>query len=277
MEKSSKKLIFGCQNSVIPEETTEIGDYAFAGCKGLWHVEIPQNTVSIGEYAFYRCSGLDKISIPDSVRFIGKSAFERCLRLNQVQLPSKLKTIEESTFALCAKLTSIRIPDGVKKIGDAAFSFCTKLKKVNISESVSEIGYLTFTHCGSLPYLILPERICSIPEIGGSFPIIGPSLCLLLLEKETMLQAVLGYAIAMHKNLATYPEEYHKVYLYYMQNYTEELLDCNEANEEVLSLLQGKSPVAPQEVSDIFFNGNNSDWDDTEQDDFDADEKDRNE
>ncbi len=251
MEISSKKLIFGCQNSIIPEETTEIGAYAFAGCKGLLHAEIPAGTASIGEFAFLRCSGLERISISEPVTQIGKSAFERCLKLSQIQLPSGIKKIEESTFALCAKLSSIRIPDGVETIGKAAFCFCTKLKQIQIPESVSKIGALAFTHCSSIPYLIIPKRIEYIESIGEKFPIIGESLFLPILKKDMQLQASLGYAIAVSQNLASYPEEYKKIYIYVMQNNKDELLDFNKANEEVLAVLQKETLVSPEEIHAI--------------------------
>lgn len=251
MEISSKKLIFGCRNSIIPEETTSIGDYAFAGCKGLLQAEIPNGTISIGEYAFFRCSGLEKISIPETVIQIGKSAFERCLKLTEIQLPSGIKKIEESMFALCAKLSSIRIPDGVEKIEKAAFAFCTKLKHITIPESVSEIGALTFVHCSSLPYIILPKQIAHIEEIGDNLPIIGESLFLPILKEDMQLLSLLGYAIAVSRNLASYSEDDKKFYIYFMQNKKDSLLDFNKANEEILSILQNEQTVTLEEIHSI--------------------------
>lgn len=253
MEISSKKLMFGCQNSLIPEETSEIESYAFAGCKGLFHAEIPNGTLSIGEYAFSRCSGLEKITIASTVRQIGKFAFDRCLKLSQIQLPPNIQIIEESTFALCAKLSSIQIPNGVKKIEKAAFSFCTKLKQIHIPESVSAIGSLAFSHCSALPYLVLPKKMEYIEKIGDDLPLIGVSLFLPILKKDVELQASLGYAIAVQRNLAEYSEEYKKIYIYFLQQNKDQILDFNIANKEVLSVLQNEKPVSPEEIQAILY------------------------
>ena len=55
IESASNKLVAGCQTSVIPESVTEIGAYAFGGCKSLVSIVIPSSVVSIGDSAFYGC------------------------------------------------------------------------------------------------------------------------------------------------------------------------------------------------------------------------------
>ena len=39
IEKSSKKLIVGCRNTIIPIGVTSIGDYAFYGCSSLTSID----------------------------------------------------------------------------------------------------------------------------------------------------------------------------------------------------------------------------------------------
>ena len=60
---------------LIPKEVTEIGDMAFADCKGLRVVTIPEGVRTIGKRAFFRCRQLVDISIAWSVRTIGEQAF----------------------------------------------------------------------------------------------------------------------------------------------------------------------------------------------------------
>jgi len=55
IETASNTLIVGCQNSVIPNSVTSIGDWAFSYCSGLTSVTIPNSVTSIGGGAFANC------------------------------------------------------------------------------------------------------------------------------------------------------------------------------------------------------------------------------
>ena len=81
--KSSKKLITGCKNTVIPNEVTSIGYQAFYGCTGLTSITIPDNVTSIGTGAFLDCSSLTSVTIPSNVTSIGSYAFG-CSNLTSV-------------------------------------------------------------------------------------------------------------------------------------------------------------------------------------------------
>ena len=86
IEKSTRTLILGCKNSVIPTNgsVTSIGDSAFSGCTGLTSITIPDSVTSIGSYAFFGCTGLTSITIPNSVTSIGEAAFSRCTGLTNI-------------------------------------------------------------------------------------------------------------------------------------------------------------------------------------------------
>ena len=67
---------------IIPSEikgvpVTEIGDSAFAGCKGLIDVTIPDSVKVIGYGAFWACEKLRSVSVPKSVEIV-EGAFEGC-------------------------------------------------------------------------------------------------------------------------------------------------------------------------------------------------------
>jgi hypothetical protein len=61
IETASNTLIAGCNNSIIPNSVTSIGDFAFYGCSGLTSITIPNSVTSIGNGAFWGCSGLTSI------------------------------------------------------------------------------------------------------------------------------------------------------------------------------------------------------------------------
>ena len=48
IETASNTIIMGCQNTVIPNSVTSIGESAFAGCTGLTSIRIPNNVTEIG-------------------------------------------------------------------------------------------------------------------------------------------------------------------------------------------------------------------------------------
>lgn len=70
---------------------------------------IPDNVTNIGDYAFKRCAGLSAVTIPDSVEEIGSSAFYGCTSLTDVVIPRSVKWIESEAFYLCGTLKSVTI------------------------------------------------------------------------------------------------------------------------------------------------------------------------
>ena len=89
IETATNTLIGGCQNTIIPNSVTSIGESAFRGCSGLTSIEIPNNVTSIGDLAFDRCSGLTSVTIPNSVTSIGKNAFFGCSGLTSVTIEAE--------------------------------------------------------------------------------------------------------------------------------------------------------------------------------------------
>ena len=185
IETKTNKLIKGCNNTVIPEGVTSIGDDAFSGCSGLTSITIPdsvtsigsgafqscngltsitipEGVTSIGSYAFCNCSGLTSITIPDSVTSIGSGAFQSCNGLTAITIPDSVKNIEFQTFFGCRGLTSITIPDSVTSIGEKAFSSCSGLTSITIPDGVTSIGNSAFFGCSGLTSITIPEGVTSI-------------------------------------------------------------------------------------------------------------------
>jgi hypothetical protein len=148
----------------IPDNVTNIGDYAFYDCAYLTSVTIGDSVTSIGVYAFYDCTNLTGVTIGDSVTSIGSEAFSGCSRLTSIMIPSGVTSIRDSAFCGCSGLTSVTIPNSVTSIGDCAFYDCTNLTSVTIPNSVTSIGDSAFSGCASLTSVCFQGNA---PSFGG--------------------------------------------------------------------------------------------------------------
>ena len=107
IETSSNTLIVGCENTIIPNSVTSIGNSAFRGRTGLTSVTIPNSVTSIGNSAFGACTALTSIEIPNGVTSIGGDAFNACEDLTSVTIPNSVTSIGERAFVGCTGLTSV--------------------------------------------------------------------------------------------------------------------------------------------------------------------------
>lgn len=108
---------------VIPEGTTRLKDFTFAGFNCIKSVTFPAELDSIGYYTFGNCSGISSISLPDSLSYIGSYAFYNS-GLKEINIPEKVKDIYEYTFSGCSNLEKIEFTDSLKSIGSYAFQYC---------------------------------------------------------------------------------------------------------------------------------------------------------
>ena len=174
IETASKRLILGCENSIIPDSVTSIGDYAFRGCTGLTSISIPDSVTSIGEDAFSGCSGLTIITIPDSVTSIGDYAFHNTAWCNNQ--PDGLVYAGQFAYKYKGTMpenTSITIKDGTLGICASAFEYCTGLTSVIIPDSVTSIGYSAFSACTRLTSIYYNGDVAGWCEINGLDNLMG--------------------------------------------------------------------------------------------------------
>ena len=148
----------------IPNDITEIKDFAFIGCSGLISLTIPNSVTSIGESAFSYCTGLTSVTIPNSITSIGDYAFSYCTGLTSVTIGNSVTSIGDYAFRGCTGLTSVTIPNSVTSIGDYAFSYCTGLTSVTIGNSVTSIGESAFQDCIKLTSVTIPNSVTSIGD-----------------------------------------------------------------------------------------------------------------
>ncbi len=201
IESSQNELISACNNTIIPNSVTSIGESAFTDCTKLTSILIPNSVVKIGGGAFGGCNGLTSITIPNSVTSIGNYAFGGCSGLTSVVvdkdngrydsrdncnaiietytnklvvgckntiIPNSVTAIGDGAFSRCYGLTSITIPNSVTYIGESAFYGCTKLSSVTFNaEKCTEMGsndYSVFYACTNLTTLTIGDKVTIIPD-----------------------------------------------------------------------------------------------------------------
>ena len=178
IETASNTLIVGCENTIIPNTVTAIGNSAFDNFSGLTSIDIPNSVTSIGEGAFWGCSGLTSITIPNSVTSIGDGAFHDCTGLTSVNIHdldawckidfhnfySNPLYYAQHLFIDGEETTDLVIPESVTSIGGYAFYGCTGLTSVTIPNSVTSIGEEAFYGCSGLTSVTIPN---SVTSVGG--------------------------------------------------------------------------------------------------------------
>lgn len=188
------EIVTGCQNTVIPNDVTRIGDDAFYFCSTLsGELVIPEQITSIGEYAFEGCTGLTgSLVIPNTVNQLGESAFANCTGFDgTLTLSERLPNIQNWTFEGCRGFTgSLVIPSSVRTIGTSAFEDCRGFNgSLTLPEKLASIGSFAFASCESFENVIIlataPPALESYPFGGfGSTTLMVPCGCVSVYENS---------------------------------------------------------------------------------------------
>lgn len=162
IETSSNKLMYGCQNTVIPNSVTSIGPSAFYGCSFMETITIPNSVTTIGLWAFRNCSTITSMTIPNSVTSIGDGAFDSCTNLINITIGNSVSSIGYEAFRNCTSLISVVLPNSVTHIGHSVFYNCRNLTSIELSKSVEEISFDFFYNCSSLTSITIPNSVTTI-------------------------------------------------------------------------------------------------------------------
>ena len=191
---STNELLAGCQNTVIPDDVTRIGDNAFYYCSTLTgELVIPENITSIGGYAFERCTGLTgSLIIPNTVVELGESAFAYCTGFDgTLTLSESLTFIGGWTFEECGGFKgSLVIPNLVTEIGSSAFEGCHGFDgTLTLSKSLEYVGGFAFASCSGFAEAVIlaetPPTLDMFPFGGfGSNKLIVPCGCVSVYENS---------------------------------------------------------------------------------------------
>ena len=120
----------------IPEQITEIGDYAFYGNPTLKTVNFHAGITRIGMGAFYETL-LTRVNIPNPDCEIGNSCFSNS-QVSSITLPQGMKKLGRHVFFYCVNLTSLTLPEGMEEIGMMCFGSCN-LTSVNLPSTMVKL------------------------------------------------------------------------------------------------------------------------------------------
>lgn len=173
IEKSTKKLIAGCETTVIPNSVVEIGKNAFCGAD-LSKINLPNGLQIIDDDAFSYCSELHSLTIPSSVTEIGTEAFSYVSNINEIVVDQQNPKydsrndcnaiIETKTNTLIFGCGNTIVPEGVTRLEDRAFANCKSLEEIELPDSVTSIGHWCFSK-SSLKSIVIPD---TVTEIGSA-------------------------------------------------------------------------------------------------------------
>ena len=188
IEINTKKLILGCNTSVIPADgsvvkigsnafyysginsvtipnsVTQIEECAFTSCENLTEIIIPSSVEKLGSHVFWYCTSLKTVKIEYGLSEIGEYAFLNCPSLIEITIPDSVTSIREHAFQMCLALTEITIPNSVTSIRNYVFRNCSALTEITIPNSVTSIGGYAFYGCSALKEIVLPNNITRINE-----------------------------------------------------------------------------------------------------------------
>lgn len=135
------------KNLIIPNNVTQILNYAFDGCSCVETIYIPDSVKSIGTNAFTHCNSLVSIYVDEGNQVFHSDG--NCL----------IKTDKKSLIIGCA--TSTIPSDGsVTSIALSAFYGCNSLKQITIPDSIIKFDTHAFAKCSAL------ETIYYVGTIG---------------------------------------------------------------------------------------------------------------
>ncbi len=127
---------------------TFIPDYAFYNCSFIESITIPEDTTLIGSYAFAGCTTLGRLNsdvdgtfnIPDSVTEIRSDAFSGCAALENLMLGDSLSSIGSYAFNNCFNLQTVWVSEQseLTHIYDYAFAGCSALTRFDVIQDTTE-------------------------------------------------------------------------------------------------------------------------------------------
>ena len=147
IEKERNSLIYGCKNTVIPNDVKEIRDKAFYGISTLESIYIPASVTKIGIYVFSMCLNLSKMEVDkDNKMFTSRDS-----KGNNYNLIIKKGSYSQTLiYGGCDEEGELIIPEGVNYIDKEAFRGRLLLVEITLPKSLYSIYDYAFDYCNNL-------------------------------------------------------------------------------------------------------------------------------
>lgn len=149
----------------IPEGVTEIGDFAFGGCRLIEEIKLPKSIQTIGHNVFALCESLKEIDLSNVVSY-GHSLFLKCKSLKSIIWPKEESCISHNNaemFKGCTSLEPIHIP-AYMTLGSSMFEDCYYLKSILYEGDIDVIPNDFCKNCMCLSEFIVPRTVTEIGE-----------------------------------------------------------------------------------------------------------------
>ncbi len=188
----------------LPKNVNEIGDSAFADCRGLlvFDFSLASEQIDLGDNVLKGCSNLEDITIPgdlfnscgidflrdatllSSVTFLRKNVLEPgffagCSNLTTVNFAEEdpITNIPKEYFKDCVKLSNLSIVDvsnnrhgelsrSIGNIGEYAF-YNTAFESITITNAVNSVGSFAFANMQALTYASVNSKDLSYRMFYG--------------------------------------------------------------------------------------------------------------
>lgn len=163
IETESNTLLSGCNNTVVPNSVTAIGNGAFQGCDFTSTDFLPDGVIFIGNNVFKECSNLEEVNLPSSVLTVGRDAFYGTPWFDNQ--PDGVVYAGNSLYAYKGTMpenTQIEVREGTTSITSYVFRYATRLTAITFPNSLKYIGYSSFQGCDGLTTISLPESMISL-------------------------------------------------------------------------------------------------------------------
>ena len=169
-ESVSGLLIGGCEELILGEDVTSIGNNAFYSCM-MTSVKMSDNVTSIGDNAFRECPQLTSIKLSENLTTIGKWAFATCQILPSVTIPKSVKCIGQLAFQWCYKLTKVEINsdevvsrDNEQQYYTVMSCFGKQVKEYVLGEDVKKIAYIAFSESDELTSVTISSNLTCVDD-----------------------------------------------------------------------------------------------------------------
>ena len=158
---------------VIPDDVTNINNFAFAYCECLTSVTLSDSLLSIGKQAFSNCTNVTNVSVGNGVTTIGDQAFKDCSNLTNLIIGASVASIGDKAFENCSNLTSVTLNSNAICSVDYGLMkgvqtiFGTQVQEYIIGESVNSIGENFCSYSQSLTSVSIGNNVIAIGK--GAF------------------------------------------------------------------------------------------------------------